>query len=343
MSDIDFDTLTGKLNTHKRMGLGHFPTPLEPLHNLSRWLNGPGIFVKRDDTSGLGQGGNKIRALEFLIPDALDCGADILVTSGVIQSNSVRQVAAAAAKVGLDCHFAVITDRVADTDKDYEQTGNMFLNRLYGATHEPVSIRDDKDKTLAGIAGRLRDEGRHPYIIPYGCANLLGAMGYLNAALETAKQIVEKNLNITHIVHASGTGGTQAGLLVGFALLKMPVEIIGIDIDADEQGVRNRVKKMVRLLANEVGLESAPLEEKIIIEPNYSAGQYGKADDTTLEAMTISSRLEALTTDPVYSAKGLAGILGLSRKGGLKKSDGVIFLHTGGIPAIYAYRSLFGY
>ncbi len=342
MSGFDFYALSDKIKKHKRRLLGHFPTPLEPLKRLSNWLEGPTIFVKRDDASGFGQGGNKVRALEFLIPDALDQGAEILLTAGVIQSNSVRQVAAAAAKVGLNCHFAMITDRVDHTDKDYAQTGNIFLNHLYGATHEPISVKDEKDAALTKIAKHLKEKGSEPYIIPYGCANLLGAIGYLNAALEIAKQIDEQNLHITHLIHASGTGGTQAGLIVGFALLKIPIEVIGIDIDSDEAGVRHRVTKMLRLLAKEVGIESKPLEEKIIIESNYSAGAYGKADDITIEAMTVSSRLEALTTDPVYSAKGLAGLFGLSRKGYLKKTDNVIFLHTGGVPAIYAYRSLFG-
>ena len=343
MNDFNFNGLSNKINNHKRSKLGHFPTPLEPLPRLSEWLGGPSIFVKRDDASGLGQGGNKIRALEFLIPDAVACGSDILLTAGVIQSNSVRQVAAAAAKVGLDCHFAMITDRIDETDADYAKTGNIFLNHLYGATHELMSIKDDKDEVLLKMAERLKSVGRKPYIVPYGCANLLGAIGYLNAAYETAKQIVEQNLSITHLIHASGTGGTQAGLIVGFALLGMPIKVIGIDIDADEAGVRDRVTKILRLLAKEVGLDARKLEEKIIIEPGYSAGAYGKADDPTVEAMTASSRLEALTTDPVYSAKGLAGLIGLSRKGYLKKSDNIIFLHTGGVPAIYAYRSLFGY
>ena len=161
--------------------------------------------------------------------------------------------------------------------------------------------------------------------------------------MKQQNRLWNRSLSITHLIHASGTGGTQAGLIVGFALLGMPIKVIGIDIDADEAGVRDRVTKILRLLANEVGLDARKLEEKIIIEPGYSAGAYGKADDPTVEAMTASSRLEALTTDPVYSAKGLAGLIGLSRKGYLKKSDNVIFLHTGGVPAIYAYRSLFGY
>jgi len=291
----------------------------------------------------MGQGGNKVRALEFVLPEALAAGTDILLTSGVVQSNSVRQVAAAAAKAGLDCHFAMITDRVDRTDSDYAQTGNVFLDYLYGATHEIISVKDDRTAVLERIAARVRAEGRKPYIVPYGCANRLGGIGYLNAAAEIATQAEALGVTVTHIVHASGTGGTQAGLIAGFAALGLPIDVIGIDIDADPAGVRNRVTHILRELADEVDLEPGPLEDKIIIESGFSAGAYGQADERTVNAMAIAARLEALTVDPVYSGKGLAGLIGLSKAGRFKPSDNVVFLHTGGTPAIYAYRSLFGY
>ena len=339
----NLERLAQVISSHKRMSLGHFPTALEPLKRFGEWLGGPSVWVKRDDASGMGQGGNKVRALEFVLPDALAAGADVLLTAGVVQSNSVRQVAAAAAKAGLDCHFAMITDRVGRTDKDYAQTGNIFLNHLYGATHEIISIKDDRTEVLERIAARLRVLRRNPYIVPYGCANRLGGIGYLNAAAEIARQAEALGETITHIVHASGTGGTQAGLIAGFAALGLPIDVIGIDIDADPVGVRNRVTLILRELADEVGLDSRPLEEKIIIESGFSAGAYGQADKRTVDAMAIAARLEALTVDPVYSAKGLAGLIGLAKAGRFKSSDNVVFLHTGGTPAIYAYRSLFGY
>jgi L-cysteate sulfo-lyase len=227
--------------------------------------------VKRDDASGARQGGNKVRALEFIIPAAQDAGADILLTAGVVQSNSVRQVAAAAAKAGLDCHFAMITDRVGNTDPDYASTGNIFLNQLYGASHEIISVNDNRTDILDGIASRLRKEGRRPYVVPYGCANRLGAIGYLNAAQEICRQIAAQNLAITHLVHATGTGGTQAGLVAGFAALGLPIEVIGIDIDADPPGVKNRVTTLLRELADEVGLEASALENRIIMDCGYSA------------------------------------------------------------------------
>ena len=339
----DADRLAQLISSHARTRLGHFPTPLEPLKRLSEWLGGPSVWVKRDDASGMGQGGNKVRALEFVVPEAVTAGADILLTAGVVQSNSVRQVAAAAAKTGVDCHFAVITDRVGRTDQDYDRTGNIFLDHLYGATHEVISFHDDRAAALERIAARLRAAGRKPYIVPYGCANRLGAIGYLNAAAEIAAQAEALGISVSHVVHASGTGGTQAGLIVGFAALGLPVDVIGIDIDADAAGVRERVTRLVRELADEVRLAPGPLEHKIIIESGFSAGAYGQADEPTVAAMTIAARLEALTVDPVYSGKGLAGLIGLAKAGRFGPSDNVVFLHTGGTPAIYAYRSLFGY
>ena len=339
----DLEKLSDKISLYNRSRFGHFPTPLEPLNRLRKWLNGPNIYVKRDDTSGLGQGGNKIRALEYLIPDALAVGADILITAGVVQSNSVRQVAAAAAKFGLDCHFAMITDRVENIDEDYGETGNIFLDHLYGATHELMSVKDDKTVVLEQIAARLESQGRRPYIVPFGCANLLGSIGYLNAALEIARQISEQNLEITHLVHASGTGGTQAGLIAGFGVLGLPIEVIGIDIDADPAGVRNRVSKCLREIASALGMKPGPLEDKIIINSNYSAGAYGQANAPTVEAITRLAQLEALNVDPVYTGKSLAGLIDLCRTGYFKDTDKVVFLHTGGVPAIYAYRSIFSF
>jgi L-cysteate sulfo-lyase len=339
----DASLLAQRISAYSRVRLGHFPTPLEHLKRLSEWLRGPTIYVKRDDASGMGQGGNKVRALEFVIPEALAAGADILLTAGVVQSNSVRQVAAAAAKAGLDCHFAMITGRVTETDVDYAQTGNAFLDHLFGATHEIINVKDDRVAALERIAARMRENGRKPYIVPYGCANRIGAIGYLNAAAELAGQARKLSVALTHVVHASGTGGTQAGLIAGFAALGLPIEVIGIDIDADPVGVRDRVRRILFELANEIGLDRALVEDRIIVEDAFSAGAYGQADERTVDAMRVAARLEALTLDPVYSAKGLAGLIGLCKAGRFRPSDNVVFLHTGGTPAIYAYRSLFGY
>ena len=341
MKPTDTSRLLHHLEKFDRRRLGHFPTPLEPARRLMTLSEAPSIFVKRDDASGLGGGGNKVRALEYLIPAVLASGADTIVTAGVVQSNSVRQVAAAAAKVGLACHFGMITDRVPSVDTDYAETGNIFLDKLYGATYEPMSIKNDRSSFLQAVADRLSREGRRPYIVPYGCANALGASGYLRCALEIAQQADAAGVSLTHVVHASGTGGTQAGLIVGFALLGLDIEVVGIDIDADPAGVRARVTALLEALCADVGLESGILREKIVIEDRYSAGHYGMTDRRTVDAIRLAAQREALLLDPVYSGKAFAALLDLTAQGRFSATDSVLFLHTGGAPAIYAYRSHF--
>ncbi|MGN6318318.1 D-cysteine desulfhydrase family protein [Trinickia sp.] len=329
------------LEKFDRCSLGHFPTPLEAARRLMPSAAAPSIYVKRDDASGLGGGGNKVRALEYLIPSVLSSGADTIVTAGVVQSNSVRQVAAAAAKIGLACHFGMITDRVPVVDNDYAETGNIFLDRLYGATCEPMSVRDDKPRFLQAMADRLSREGRRPYVVPYGCANALGATGYLRCALEIAEQAASAGIALTHVVHASGTGGTQAGLIVGFALLGLDIDVVGIDIDADPIGVRARVTGLLEQLCADVGLDADRLRERIIVEDRYSAGHYGMADSRTVDAICLAAQREALLLDPVYSGKAFAALLDFAAQGRFSSADRVLFLHTGGTPAIYAYRSHF--
>jgi L-cysteate sulfo-lyase len=330
-----------------RLPLAHLPTPIEALPRLSESIGGPALFVKRDDATGFGQGGNKVRALEYLLPDALAADADVLVTAGVTQSNSVRQVAAAAAKLGLDCHFAQITDRVTPLDPQFNRTGNALLTDLFGATSEPASIRTDRAALLDQIAHRLRAEGRRPYVIPYGCANRLGAIGYVNAALEIADQLAPGHhlpgtgRRLTHLLLPSGTGGTQAGLLVGFAALNLPIKVIGVDVDADPPAVRDRVATLVVELAHELELDPAPIIDNITIEAGFSAGGYGHADPATLDAVRTAAQLEGLTLDPVYTGKALAAVIGLTHTGHLTTADTVLVLHTGGAPALYAYRALF--
>jgi len=336
---VNDTVLTSYLESVPRLPLGSFPTPLQPMSRLSAALGGPEVYVKRDDMSGLGGGGNKCRALEYILPEAIAVGADTLLTAGVVQSNSARQVAAAAARVGMACHVLMVTDRVGRTDDDYAETGNAFLGRLFGATFEAISVHDNREERLQAAAGRLRREGRIPYVVPYGCSNQLGAIGYLRAALEIARQIEMSSSGVTHLVHATGTGGTQAGLIAGFAVIGLNVEVVGIDVDADPLGVRRRVEMRLTELTESLGLP--PMLGRITIDSHYSAGAYGLADDAVVEAIRMGARLEALLFDPVYSGKGLAGLIGLIRADHFPTDARVLFLHTGGDPALFAHRSLF--
>ncbi len=323
-----------------RVPLGHWPTPLEPLARLSIALGGPLISVKRDDTISLGMGGNKVRALEYLMAEALSADADTVLTAGVVQSNSVRQVAAAAAKLGLDCVVAVIRDRVLQVEPGYAQTGNFLLGTLYGATYEDMSWSENVPQRLAAIAERLRRQGLRPYIVPYGCASLTGAIGYVRAAIELAKQFASMTTPVTHVVHACGTGATQAGLVAGFAALDRPVKVIGVDIDADPAGVRRRVGDLLRQLRQVIGIESEVLIAELQIETDYSAGAYGTADQATVAAIRTLARTESLIFDPVYSGKAAAALIELVRQRFFQPEDHVVLLHTGGSPAIYAYQAL---
>ena len=334
----DESALQTYLDRLARTQLGHLPTPIEPMERLSADLGGPALYVKRDDLTGLGFGGNKIRALEYILPEAMSRGADVLVTAGVVQSNSTRQIAAAAARLGVGCHVLVITDRVESIGDDYSVTGNALLGHLFGATTETMSLQDDREQRLADAADHLRAEGFAPYVVPYGCSNLLGATGYVNAALEITQQSEALGLSFTHVVHASGTGGTQAGLIAGFGVLGRETRVIGIDVDADPAGVHDRVATRLAELTGALGVES--FCDRIAVDPGYAAGAYGAVDKSTIEAIGMAARLEALLVDPVYSGKGFAGLIGLARSGHFGADDRVLFIHTGGEPALFAYHSL---
>ena len=336
---VNDTVLTSYLESVPRLPLGSFPTPLQPMPRLSASLGGPPAYVKRDDLSGFGGGGNKGRALEYILPEAISVGADVLVTAGAVQSNSARQVAAAAARAGMACHVLMVTDRTERTDCDYTETGNVFLGRLFGASFEPISVHDNREERLRDTAARLRREGRAPHVVPYGCSNQLGATGYLRASLEIAHQIEASGIELTHLVHASGTGGTQAGLVAGFAVMGLDIKVVGIDVDADPLGVRRRVG--ARLAELTEALDLPPMFDRINVDAGYSAGAYGMADDAVVEAIRMGAQLEALLLDPVYSGKGFAGLIGMARTGYFPPDAQVLFLHTGGDPALFAHRSLF--
>jgi L-cysteate sulfo-lyase len=211
-------SLLDNLSALPRVRLAHLPTPVEPLDRLRAHLGAaPRLWVKRDDCTGLGLGGNKVRKLEFLLAEALAQGADAVVTGGVVQSNHIRQTAAAAAKLGLECHLAVMTGRVPRVDPDYNDTGNIVLDRLFGAHCVTVDWRADRNAVIGGLIDGLKARGRTPYMVPYGGSNALGAMGFVLAVAEILEQARALDVRFTHVVHASGSAGTQAGLAVGLA------------------------------------------------------------------------------------------------------------------------------
>ena len=324
-----------------RIRLAELPTPVQYCPRLTAYLEGPRIYVKRDDLTGLGLGGNKVRKLEFVLAEALSQGADTIVSAGVVQSNSVRQVAAATAKLGLDFHAVIITDRVPNVDPDYPESGNMLLDALFGMKAYPCSIQEDRVVVMQRIADKLRQQGKKPFIIPYGVSNVLGALGYVNCVLELATQMQSHALSFDAIIHASGSSGTQAGLVVGAAILLPAVRILGIAIDAEPERVRRDVVHLSHELAAFLRQKPEELDQRIEIIAGYAGPGYGVPTPEMVEAVSLFARLEGIVLDPVYAGKGAAGLIGLVRQGHFSKEDTLLFLHTGGIPALYAYRSAF--
>ena len=328
------------LDDFPRIPLGHLPTPLEPMDSLADLLGGPRLFVKRDDQTGLATGGNKTRKLEFLMADALAKGADTVVTEGATQSNHVRQTAAAAAKLGLACH--VVLETVITEDVDYENNGNILLDRLLGATLHPRPPSDNFDAVAREFAADLeRKNGKAPYYIPAGGSTPLGALGYTVCALELTAQMREMDVAVTHIVHATGSQGTQAGLLVGLEEAAPEINVHGITVSRGGDEQAEKVRALTDATAGLVGLTGGVPGEKIICDGGYFAPGYGKPNDAMIEALTLTARHEGLLLDPVYSGKAMAGLIGKIRAGEFTKDDTVVFLHTGGSAALFAYKSLF--
>lgn len=333
--------LRAALGAVPRVGLAALPTPLQPMPRLTAHLDGPRLWVKRDDlTAGALGGGNKLRKLDVLLAEALREGADTLVSGGVVQSNSQRQVASAAARLGLDCHLAVFHGRVAAPGPAYDEGGNALLVRLFGATLHAVPWTGDRHGAIAGLADALRMRGRRPYVVPYGASSGPGAAGYASAALEIADQSAAAGFEPAAIVHCTGSAGTQAGLAVGAHACLPRTRVVGIDIDAEPARVAADVRRLADAAATVLGVDRVP-PEAIEVVAGHSGPGYGVAHAATHEAMRVAGRLEGLVLDPVYAGKGLAGLISLVRAGRWRRDDDVVFVHTGGEPALFAYPSPF--
>jgi len=332
--------LSVRLAGFPRLGLADLPTPLQPMTRLTAHLGGPRLWVKREDAIGFGFGGNKLRKLDYVLHDALSQGADTIVSGGVVQSNSQRQVAAAAAKLGLACHLAVFHGRVAPPTPEYERSGNAFLNRLFGAHLHDVPWTGDRNAAIGALVGDLEAQGNKPYCVPYGVSNPLGAIGYATTIAELTVQCAALDFVPAAIVHCTGSGGTQAGLVVGAAIAMPEMRIVGIDIDAEPARVRSDVIALAQAAS---GLLDVPFEETAVeVAAGHAGPAYGVPHDATIEAIRLAGRLEALGLDPVYSGKGLAGLIAMIRDGRWRRDENVVFLHTGGAPALFAYQSVLG-
>jgi L-cysteate sulfo-lyase len=312
------------------------------MSNLSKLLGGPNLWIKRDDCTGLATGGNKTRKLEFLMADAVDRGADVIITQGATQSNHARQTAAIAAKLGMGCHI-LLEDRTGSDDRAYNYNGNVFLDQLYGASVSKRPGGADMNTEMEKLAAQLSSDGKHPYIIPGGGSNEVGALGYVNAALELLTQANDRSLRIDHVVHATGSAGTQAGLVTGLVGARSGIPVLGIGVRAPRDKQEESVFALATRTADYLGLGDAVKREDVVANSDYVGGGYGVPTAGMIEAVSLLARHEGILLDPVYSGKGMAGLIDLVRKGHFSKEDNVVFLHTGGAVALFGYPGAFDF
>ena len=324
------------LSRFPRVSLAHLPTPLEHLPRLSKHLGGPEIYVKRDDCTGLGTGGNKTRKLEFLMADALQKKADVVITQGAVQSNHARQTAAAACKLGMQCEL-IFEKRVADAADAYLNSGNVLLDRMFGANIRDVAKGTDMNAAMGTLAAELRTAGKTPYIIPGGGSNPIGALGYVDCALEFLSQANRDGIVLDHVVHATGSAGTQAGLAVGLKASHANIPLLGIGVNAAKEAQEEKVYKLAVETASYVGAPDIVSREDIVANCDYVGPGYGMPTKSMNEAVMLLARLEGLLFDPVYSGKGLAGMIDLIEKGFFASAQSIVFVHTGGSAGLFGY------
>jgi D-cysteine desulfhydrase len=317
-------------NLFPKTALGFFPTPLIELPRLSKALGGPAIFMKRDDQTGLAMGGNKTRKLEYLLGDALAKGCDAIITAGAAQSNHCRQTAAATARLGLECHL------VLGGQEPEQASGNLLLDQLFGC-HVHWAGEHRKGEDIPELFEQLSTSGKAPYIVPYGGSNELGALAFAEAIKELEEQ--RKGPGFTHMIFASSSGGTQAGLMLGKKMLDHSYQIIGINIDKDEAGqlpFDQHILALANRTAKLVGLDHEFTARELTLNSNYLGAGYGVAGELESEAISLTARAEGILLDPVYTGRAMGGLIDMIRSGELNKNDRVLFWHTGGTPALFA-------
>lgn len=328
------------LTRFPRVRLTQAPTPLQPLPNLSRFLGGPDLYIKRDDNTGLATGGNKTRKLEFLIGDALARGATHVVTQGATQSNHVRQTIAAANRHGL-ATTVLLEERVSGADPEYYGNGNVLLDLILGARIETRPAGLDMNRELVAVGERLAAAGERPYLIPGGGSNAIGALGYVVAAREIVDQVNEMALPLAHIVHATGSTGTQAGLVVGLQGENAPIPVLGISVRAERSRQEDNVRRLARETWALLGIRGEFPDAAVVANSDYVGAGYGIPTSGMIEAVELLARHEGILLDPVYTGKGFAGLIDLVRKGSFRKGENVLFVHTGGQAGLFGYRAAF--
>ncbi|HEY2799087.1 MAG TPA: D-cysteine desulfhydrase family protein [Chthoniobacterales bacterium] len=309
-----------------KLSFAHLPTPIEELPRLSEALDGPRLFVKRDDQTGLAFGGNKTRKLEFLVAEARDQGARTLITGGALQSNHCRQTAAAAARFGFEC-ILVLTGSKPD-----RSSANLFLDQLLGADVKYVPERKDRDGVLQQTFNRAAEKGMKPYLVPYGGSSPTGALGYAFAM----KELLEQNAQPDWIVFATSSGGTHAGLVLGQRLFGYKGKILGISIDESKEWLSDHVSALASSASEKLGQRTDFTPADVLANDDYCGVGYGVVTEREREAIDLFARYEGLLLDPVYTGRAAAGMIDLIRKGTWRKDETLLFFHTGGQPALFA-------
>jgi len=315
-------------------------TPIEALTRFSKCLGGPSILMKRDDLLGLAAGGNKTRKLEFVVADALAQGADTLITCGAVQSNHCRLTLAAAVKEGLKCRL-VLEERVADS-YDPRASGNNLLYHLMGV--EAIKVvpgGSDMMAAMQAVAEELAAQGRKAYVIPGGASNEIGALGYVACAEEILAQTFDQGLCVDRVVCPSGSAGTHAGLVAGFYGNNSQIPVVGINVSRSKQEQEELVHALLQKTAAKLGIEGSVPRETVLCFGDYVGPGYSVPTESMVAAVKMMAETEAILMDPVYTGKALAGLIDLVRKGYFEKDETVLFVHTGGSPALYAYLDQF--
>jgi L-cysteate sulfo-lyase len=321
-----------------RLHLAHLPTPLEPMERLSKEL-GCEIWIKRDDCTGMSTGGNKTRKLEFLMAEAVEMGADMVMTQGATQTNHGRQTAAFAAKLGMGCHI-LLEDRTGYNNENYNGNGNVLLDHLHGATTEKFPGGTDMPAEMEKAAEAERAKGKKVYVIPGGGSNPTGALGYVNCAFELVGQANDRGLVIDRVVHATGSSGTQAGLVTGMKAINSGIPVLGIGTRAPQAKQEQMVYDLACRTAEKLGCPGVVAREDVMANTDYVGEGYGLPTESGLEAIRMFAELEGILLDPVYSGKGAAGLIDLARKGAFE-GQRIVFLHTGGAVGLFGYDFAF--
>ena len=328
-SRVEFDAIP-------RISLTTLPTACNPMRNLSRQLGGPDLYIKRDDVMELAHGGNKTRKLEYALAEALNAGARAVVTQGGLQSNHVRQTCSGAAKVGLEAHV-VLSNPVPEMESELMGSGNFLMDQLMGA--RIYVAEDGRGPLVEQVLADLTAEGKNPYNIPAGASNGVGSLGYMNAARELIGQWDDMGIRPSHIFTATGSCGTQAGLLMGLRYFgNASTKVVGVSVSGAAERVAARNRQVLNMICDRTGIEKGFIPDRdIIVHDDYLGDGYGRPTDAGIAAMRTAGEKEGLILDPVYTGKCMSAMIDLVGQNRLENARDVVFLHTGGAPAIHPY------